>query len=74
MAAAMFHEVYSCSMKFHFCHIFHIYVICFIMYLLYIYMYIVCFKILLYISIFYYLILNLCDNVFIFIICTRYVF
>ena len=52
MAAAMLHEVYSCSMKFYFCHIFHIYVICFIMYLLYIYMYIVCFKILLYISIF----------------------
>ena len=41
-----------CYIKFHFDYIFHIYVICFIIYLLYIYMYIICFLILLYISIF----------------------
>ena len=44
--------LYLCYMKFHFDYIFHIYVICFIMYLLYIYMYIICFLILLYISFF----------------------
>ena len=31
--------LYSCYMKFYFCYIFHIYVICSIMYLLQIYMY-----------------------------------
>ena len=35
----------SCYMKFYFCYICHIYVICFIIYLLYIYMYIICFLI-----------------------------
>ena len=95
---------YSCHMKIYFCHICHIYVIFFIIYLyiyvLYIYMYIymyyiyiyvlyiykciyiyiyiyiyvyvcICFQIC-FISLFsHYLILNLCDNVFIFIIWTK---
>ena len=50
--------LYSCHMKFYFCYICNIYVICFIIYLLYIYMYIICFLNLLYISIFTFLILN----------------
>ena len=43
--------LYSCYIKFYFDYIFHIYVICFLIYLLYIYMYITCFLILLYISV-----------------------
>ena len=69
----LLYVLYSCYMKFHFCYIFHIYVISFIIYLLYIYMYISCYLIFLYISFSHYLILNLCDNVFIFIICTKLV-
>ena len=37
--------LYSCYMKFYFYYICHIYVICFIIYSLYIYMYIICFLI-----------------------------
>ena len=60
--------LYLCYINFCFDYIFHIYVICFVIYLLYIYMYIICFLIFFYIFLFsYYLILNLCDNVFIFI-------
>ena len=42
--------LYSCYMKFYFFYIFHIYDIWFIIYSLHIYMYIICFLILLYIS------------------------
>ena len=43
--------LYLCYIKFYFNYIFHIYVIHFIIYSLYIYMYTTCFLILLYISI-----------------------
>ena len=61
-----------CYMLFCCDYILYIYVICFTIYLLYIYMYIICFFNFGCIFLFsYYLILNLCDNVFIFIICTK---
>ena len=61
-----------CYMLFYCDYILYIYVICFTIYLLYIYMYIICFFNFGCIFLFsYYLILNFCDNVFIFIICTK---
>ena len=49
----LLYVLHLCYIKFYFDYIFHIYVICFITYLLYIYMYtICCFLILLHISIF----------------------
>ena len=54
-----------------FYHMFYIYVISFIIYLLYIHMYIICFLFMLYISIFILFDLNLCNNAFNFIICRR---
>ena len=71
----LLYVLYSCYMKFYFCYIFHICVICFVIYLLYIYLYIYLFVhiylcIYIYLFLFLqYLILNLCDNVFNFIIC-----
>ena len=63
----LLHVLYLSYMKFYFCYIFHIYVICFIIYLYVYYVFQFC-----YIFLFsHYLILNLCDNVFIFIICTK---
>ena len=56
-------------MKFDIYYKFNIYVIYFIVHLLDIYMYIIRFLFLLHTLFLYYLILNLCDNVFIFIIC-----
>ena len=58
--------------KVYFDYIFHIYGICFIIYLLYIYMHIICFLICYKFLYSYYFILNLCDKVFIFIICTKF--
>ena len=48
----LLYGLYLCYTKFYFDYIFHIYVICLIIYLLYIHMYIICFLILLYIPIF----------------------
>ena len=67
---SIFYVLYSSYMKFYFCYIFHVYVICFIMCLLYIYMYIIFFQLCDIFLFSYYLILNLYDNVFIFI-CTK---
>ena len=39
----LLYVLYSCYIKLYFDYIFRIYVICFIIYLLYIYMYIICF-------------------------------
>ena len=66
----LFH-LYACYMKSYFDYILYIYVTCFIIYLLYIYMYIILFLIFSHISIFILFNLNLCDNAFIFIICTK---
>ena len=67
----LLYVLYSCYVKFYFDYIFHIYVIRFIMYLLYIYMYIICFLILLYITVFILFDFHLFGNVLIFIICTK---
>ena len=64
--------LYSCYMKFYFCYIFHTYLIC----LLHIYYIVIsilnafqfCYRFLFS----HYLVLNLCDNVFIFIISTKF--
>ena len=39
----LLHVFYSCYVKIYFCYIFHVYVICLIIYFLYIYMYVTCF-------------------------------
>ena len=62
----LLYVLYWCYMKFYFCYICDVYVICFIIYLLYIFIYIICFSILLYISIFTLFDWYLYDNVFIF--------
>ena len=68
----LLYVLYLCYIKFYFRYILYIYVIYFTIYLLHIYMHIICFFNFGYIFLFSYcLILNLCDNVFIFIICTK---